>query len=116
MHNPNIMITMNDVAKPGNMVTMDMPHDEQLTRISDSDRDLVNNWFSFHPADTAEKISAHELIRDGFKSLAFRLLYLLPPSPDRTVAMRKLREGMYAANACLACNTTENYNPKARVF
>jgi len=100
------------------MATMDMPHDEQLTKISDSDsdRDLVNSWFSFHPASTPEKINAHELIRDGFKGLAFRLLYLLPPGPDRTVAMRKLREAMYAANATLACNTTENYNPKVRVF
>jgi len=98
------------------MATMDMPHDEQLTKISDSDRDLINSWFSSHPASTAEKINAHELIRDGFKGLAFRLLYLLPPGPDRTVAMRKLREAMYAANATLACNTTENYNPKVRVF
>lgn len=44
----------------------------------------------------------HEFIRTQFGKLAVDLNNLLPEGPDKTVALRKLTEAMWAANAAVA--------------
>lgn len=72
--------------------------DEQLT-----------NWFSHHPPANASVAVAHSEIRSLFLIVARNLNNLLPEGPDKIAAFRSLRDAMYAANACLACNATDTY-------
>lgn len=67
--------------------------DEQLT-----------NWFGY-----ASVAVAHSEIRSLFFIVAKNLNNLLPEGPDKSAAFRSLRDAMYAANACLACNATDTY-------
>jgi hypothetical protein len=61
----------------------------------------VLGWFDFHPA-TMTTGPLHAGIRAAFKLLAHDLLTNLPPGADRTLALRKLQEAMWAANSCIA--------------
>lgn len=62
----------------------------------------VKNWFEFHPA-TETTGPLHDSVRAEFRKLALDLYDTLPEGPDRSVALRKLQEAMWAANACIAC-------------
>ena len=64
--------------------------------------EMLDKWFAHHPPSGPEIIEAHEMIRNEFRTLAGVLNGLLPECPDKTVALRALREAMYAANACVA--------------
>lgn len=65
-------------------------------------QDQLDNWFSYHPpeGDDAERYTQ---IRAGGKVLAELICDLCPASADRTVAIRKIREAVYASNASIAC-------------
>lgn len=41
-------------------------------------------------------------IRDEAKHLAYLIMVNCPPSTDRSAAIRKLREAVFTANACIA--------------
>lgn len=71
--------------------------------ISDSD---INNWFTYH-APSKDQQAMYEAIREAAKKFAFLLVDVTPPSPDQTVAIRKLRECVMVANAAIACNSNE---------
>lgn len=62
----------------------------------------VENWFGYHPPGCAHIIRAHEQIRREFASLAVSMNNLLPEGPDKSVALRAIRDAMYQANACVA--------------
>jgi hypothetical protein len=64
----------------------------------------LDRWFGHTPPSTPEIGQAHEHIRSNFRDLAGFLSELLPECPDKTVALRALREAMYHANACVAVN------------
>lgn len=66
-----------------------------------SDAD-VENWFGYHPPGCVHIIQAHEQIRREFGALAVSLNNLLPEGPDKSVALRAVRDVMYQANACVA--------------
>ena len=69
--------------------------------------DDIRNWFHFHPA-TAVTGPKHDRVRSTFRATADHLLRELPAGPDRTLALRKLQEAMWAANSAIACNQTED--------
>lgn len=64
---------------------------------------MIENWFTYHSpkGDQAER---YEKIRAKAKELAYVFQECLPSSADTTVAMRKLRETVMAANLAIACN------------
>lgn len=65
-------------------------------------QEQLNNWFSYHPPidDQAQR---YERIRAAGKVFAETLVELCPDSADRSVAIRKVREAVYSANASIAC-------------
>jgi hypothetical protein len=65
--------------------------------------DDIENWFTYHPP-TPDQILQYTSIRDYAKSFAICILNNVPDSPDRTVAIRKLRECVMTANAAIACS------------
>lgn len=58
--------------------------------------------FDYHKPDDAqiERIAG---VRSACKACARQLMALLPPSADRTVALRKLHETMMTANKAIVC-------------
>jgi len=57
--------------------------------------------FSYH-APEAGQPEKYEAIRSSAKSFAAAVLANTPPSPDQTVAIRKIREAVMVANASIA--------------
>lgn len=64
--------------------------------------ETLDSWFAHHPPVSPDVVEAHVIIRKEFRALAGTLSNLLPECPDKTVALRALREAMYHANACVA--------------
>lgn len=62
----------------------------------------INNWFTYHSAD-AEQIEKYGQIRYYGRVLAEMIYALVPPGPDRSAAIRKVREAVMTANAGIAC-------------
>jgi hypothetical protein len=71
-----------------------LPHDPDLAKLE--------NWFTYH-APSADDAASYRLLRIGGLMLARTIVLLCPPSADRTVALRKVREVVMVANASIAC-------------
>lgn len=68
-------------------------------------RDLENR-FAFHAASRQEKADEHTSARQGCRQLADRLNELLPGGRELSLAITKLEEVMFWANAGIARNVT----------
>ena len=62
----------------------------------------IHNRFDFHPATTKEKQDAHGSIRQNCKRLAGFLNEVLPEGREKALAITKLEEVMFWANAAIA--------------
>jgi hypothetical protein len=62
--------------------------------------DSVEHWFTYQ-SPTPEQVKAMAEIRQAAKCLASLMVTHCPPSPDRTTAIRKLREAVMTANASI---------------
>lgn len=62
----------------------------------------IENRFSYHPADTTEKQEAHTAVRHHIGEAALVLDDLLPDGREKSLAVTKLEEAMFWANAALA--------------
>ena len=61
----------------------------------------VDQMFTYHKP-TEGQPEKYTKIRDKAKELAHVILECTPPSPDQSVAIRKLRESVMTANAAIA--------------
>ncbi len=64
--------------------------------------DDLRNRFSYHPADTDEKVRAHEDVRAMCLEVAEHLNLLLPESREKERAVDALDDAMKHANAAIA--------------
>lgn len=64
----------------------------------------IENNFKHHPPKDKEIILAHETVRNECRHLANTLDTLLPNSREKSLAMTKLEEVMFWANASIARN------------
>lgn len=67
----------------------------------------IAHRFAFHPATTEEKRDAHTSVRQQCRQLADFLNDKLPDGRDKSVAITKLEEAMFWANAALARQSAE---------
>lgn len=67
--------------------------------ISDAD---LENWFQYH-APEGDQGERYIKIRAAGMVFAQAIRDHTPPSPDQTVAIRKVREAVMTANAAIAC-------------
>jgi hypothetical protein len=67
----------------------------------------MEHRFGFHAATTAEKKEEHGSIREIFKSVAIVLDDKLPAGREAALAITKLEEAMFWANAAIARNNKE---------
>lgn len=64
--------------------------------------DDIANRFDFHAAQTEEKRNEHTSIRQACRHLADDLNQRLPEGREKALAITKLEEAMFWANAALA--------------
>lgn len=67
----------------------------------EAEKDVIEELFTYH-APTEEQNAAYLAIREKAKELARVIDANCPRGPDRTAAIRKLREAVMTANACIA--------------
>lgn len=64
----------------------------------------IAHRFDFHPATTEEKKAEHGSVRAACRELAHKLDADLPPGREKSLAITKLEEAMFWANASIARN------------
>jgi len=82
--------------------TTPMEVDPDEFGLTDDERRDLDNWFTYHPP-TQEQVPVFMALRDAGHQFAETIMTLVPNSPDRTVAIRHVRDAVMAANASLAC-------------
>jgi hypothetical protein len=66
-------------------------------------QDELKRRFAYHPPQDDAKREAHEAVRDTCREAANHIIELTgPPCPEQTLAIRKMEEAMFWANAALA--------------
>jgi hypothetical protein len=63
----------------------------------------IENRFNYH-APSGDSVVRHEMIRSDCRALAHRLNADLPASREKALALTKLEEAMFWANAAIARN------------
>lgn len=63
--------------------------------------DRIQNDFKFHPADEA-KGQTHQAVREACELAAHKINSLVPESREKSLALTKLEEAMFWANAGIA--------------
>ena len=72
----------------------------------------LDNLFTHHPP-FGDQIERYKVIRTAGKDFATVILSDVPPSPERSTALRKIREAVMWANAGIACNENEKPEPES---
>ncbi|WP_037162738.1 Acb2/Tad1 domain-containing protein [Rhodococcoides fascians] len=62
----------------------------------------LNNRFDFHPANTPEKVAAHEAVRAGCKALAEFIDAKVPNGREKALAITAIETAMFWGNAAIA--------------
>ena len=65
--------------------------------------DKIENSFTYHPPKEGQNVR-YEKIRQQAKDLAFMIYESVPESRERSIAMGKLEEAVFWANAGIARN------------
>lgn len=68
----------------------------------------LDRWFAHHAPGSEAVVGAHERIRQGARDFAAVVAEFVPEGPDKTVALRKVQEAMWAANSAVAVNHPDN--------
>ncbi len=72
----------------------------RATNISDVD---LKDVFDYHKWDD-EQVSKGTIVREALKNAFLQIILHVPPCPDRTVALRKLRDARMDCNSAITHN------------
>ena len=78
------------------------PEVEKKVMVTVPSDDDLQNWFTYHKPDD-EDIEKYLQIRQMGLEFARTIAEMCPDGPDKTVAIRKVREAVMTANASIAC-------------
>lgn len=78
------------------------PAVEKKVSVTVPNDDLIQHWFTYHKP-TEEDIPKYEAIRQWGLSFAQIIDQKCPNGPDKSAAIRKVREAVMTANAAIAC-------------
>ncbi len=74
-------------------------------RVRDDMQARVENDFAFHPADETNGGVEHDLVRAKCGVLALFILHNVPAGREKALALTKVEEAMFWANAAVARNS-----------
>ena len=66
----------------------------------------LQEWFSYHPADTEDKRTAHENVRTVMRETAEWVNDNVPDSREKSLALTSLQHAMMECNAAIAIHGT----------
>lgn len=69
--------------------------------VTDEEREDINHRFTYHPPKTGQP-EMYERLRHEARMLAHRIMDECPPSRERSLALTKLEESVFWANAAIA--------------
>lgn len=69
--------------------------------VQDAASKAIDDLFTFHPP-TGVQVLQYQVIRDTARQLATVIWKECPDGPDRTAAIRKVREAVMTANVSIA--------------
>jgi len=72
----------------------------RATEVTPEVEQAVNDAFEYHPW-TPEMIEAGKRVRKALAAAVVEVIRSVPPGPDRTVAIRKIREARMDANSAI---------------
>lgn len=61
---------------------------------------IIDDAFTYHSWDADQKARG-AVVRDALKEAVRAIITVVPPGPDRTVAIRKIREARMDANSAI---------------
>jgi hypothetical protein len=64
----------------------------------------IHDRTTYHPPSTAARVEAHQRVRDQIAAALTAFAAILPATREASLAMTKLEEAMFWANAALARN------------
>lgn len=70
----------------------------------------LGDLFAYHPPKNPEVARLHERIRDQFNYTAQLMNAWLPASREKSIALTKIQEAMWAANAAVAIHSNKEEN------
>lgn len=73
---------------------------------TDTKNPIIEDIFTYH-APTGDQSQRYQAIREKAKELAYVIDANCEPGPDRTAAIRHLREAVMTANASIATNNAQ---------
>ena len=73
---------------------------QRATEVNGEVRHILEDQYEYHPWD-ADKQRRGEQVRCALKDAAAMIIQVVPPSPDRTTALRKLREARMDCNSAI---------------
>ncbi len=86
-------------------MSLEMDRDALRESQIEQDEQQVDNWFTYH-SPTAKQMGKYTELREAARVFARTLITVMPDrSPDRSVAIRKIREAVMTANAGIACGS-----------
>jgi hypothetical protein len=62
----------------------------------------IEHRFAFHTASTQEKRDEHTSVRAAHRDLALKVLHDAPDGREKALALTKIEEAMFWANAAIA--------------
>ncbi len=63
----------------------------------------VHQMFEYHPWNDQQN-AAGKVVRESLEKAACAIISVVPPGPDRSVALRKIREARMDANSAITHN------------
>ena len=72
----------------------------RATEATDDVKETIVDMFDFHSWDT-DKIARGKIVRIALENAVEVIIENVPPGPDRTVAIRKIREAKMDCNSAI---------------